>query len=83
MNQADKEFLASLRVRALNGEEFNPTLLALYQDLVAQEARESGKFFPSSYITRPLCFSLDSFRCFYIHWIIFFLFYVNLYSFYS
>ncbi len=36
-----------------------------------------------SYITRPLCFSLDSFRSFYIHWIIFFLFFVNLYSFYS
>jgi hypothetical protein len=43
MNQADKDFLASLRVRARGGEEFNPTLLALYQDLVAQDAREQGK----------------------------------------
>ena len=43
MNQADKEFLASLRVRARNGEEFNPTLLALYQGLEARDARESGK----------------------------------------
>ena len=43
MNQADKEFLASLRVRARNGEEFNPNLLALYRDLVARDARKSGK----------------------------------------
>jgi hypothetical protein len=27
---------------ARGGEEFNPTLLAPYQDLVAQEAREQG-----------------------------------------
>ena len=40
MNQDDKDFLANLRVRARCGEEFNPTLLALYQDLVAQAARE-------------------------------------------
>ena len=40
MNQDDKDFLANLRVRARCGEEFNPTLLSLYQDLVAQAARE-------------------------------------------
>ena len=43
MNQADKDFLASIRVRARGGEEFNPTLLALYQGLEARDARESGK----------------------------------------
>jgi len=42
MNQADKDLLASLRARIDSGEEFNPTLLARYQDLVAQEARESA-----------------------------------------
>jgi hypothetical protein len=42
MNQTDKNTLASLRKRADEGEEFNPTLLARFNDLVAQEAR-SGK----------------------------------------
>jgi hypothetical protein len=42
MNETDKNTLASLRKRADEGEEFNPTLLARFNDLVAQEAR-SGK----------------------------------------
>ena len=57
MNKADREFLASLRIRARNGEEFNPTLLALYQGLEARDARdtrESGKHFPSFHLLYQL-----------------------------
>lgn len=43
MNQADKDTLKRLRDRIDEGEEFNQTLLARYNDLVAQEAREEGK----------------------------------------
>lgn len=42
MDEEEKEFLASLRVRVRNGEEFNPTLLALYQGLEFRD-RDSGK----------------------------------------
>lgn len=43
MNQSDKDTLKALRARIDAGEEFNAILLARYQDLVAQEARETGE----------------------------------------
>jgi hypothetical protein len=42
MNQADQVTLNNLRARIDSGEEFTPTLLARYQDLLAQEACEFG-----------------------------------------
>jgi hypothetical protein len=44
MNQADTNILNTLRARIDTGEELSPTLLARYNDLVAQEQRY-GKFF--------------------------------------
>ena len=43
MNQSEKNALKRLRERIDLGEEFKPTLLARYNDLVAQEARDTGK----------------------------------------
>jgi hypothetical protein len=57
MNQADKDTLKRLRNRIDEGEEFNQTLLARYNDLVAQEAREEGK-------SSIICFHSSSSPCF-------------------
>ena len=43
MDQTEKDTLKRLRGCIDEGEEFGPTLLARYNDLLAQEAREKGK----------------------------------------
>ncbi len=43
MNQADIDTLDRLRGRIDAGEEFNPTLLARYNDLEAQAQTKPGK----------------------------------------
>jgi hypothetical protein len=43
MDQTEKDTLKHLRGCIDEGEEFGPTLLARYNDLLAQEAREKGK----------------------------------------
>ncbi len=67
MDQIDKDCLANLRKRARDGEEFTPTVLTLYQDLLARDAREASMFFLRScfilfYFNLQNCF-LSSFFC--------------------
>jgi hypothetical protein len=50
MDQTEKDTLKRLRGRIDEGEEFGPTLLARYNDLLAQEAREKGKKLQYSFI---------------------------------
>jgi hypothetical protein len=51
MDATDSTKLRDLRARIDTGEEFNSTLLARYQDLVALEARASaGNLYSTPYV---------------------------------
>jgi hypothetical protein len=59
MDDAESARLRDLRARIYAGEELPPQLFALYQDLVALEARASaGNIIPSHmYLNIPLLFN--------------------------